>query len=195
MINLDGYVIRFDDVFINSDMDSLNQMAEFVYNLGAKVIYCISPLSHDMRNLLPSKDAQRIYPKIWNAISDYKEFYKVNLAGLPVVPTYVTRASHGLVHVDHRLLKRSAQEMSIVVSCSLSNSKIFVPPFNKWNKKTEKICKENKIKLIKFEDGWKCMEYNRFETSQKLWYIHHREFSIETFKKWFFENNEGINDE
>ena len=49
----------------------------------------------------------------------------------------------------------------------------------------EEICKENGIELIKFEDGWKCMEYNSYNENQNLWYLHHREFSVDSFKNWF----------
>lgn len=186
MINnkLAGFTVRFDDVCINANMEALNEMGHYAHSLGAEVIYCISPLVHDMSNFSSPAD-ERIYPKILNAASDYTKFYEVNKAGIPNIPDFVTRASHGLVHVDHRLLKKSAQEMSILVSCSLSKSKIFVPPFNKWNNKTEEVCKKHEITLIKFEDGWKCMEYNTFNPEQKLLYLHHREMSVEKFKSWF----------
>ena len=74
--------------------------------------------------------------------------------------------------------------MSILVSCALSKSKIFVPPFNKWDKNTESICQEHGIDLIKFEDGWLCAEYNKFDPSHDLWYIHNRAFKPGEFKKW-----------
>jgi D-lyxose ketol-isomerase len=74
--------------------------------------------------------------------------------------------------------------MSILVSASLVKAKIFIPPFNKWNKDTEDICRDSAIELVKFEDGWKCAEYNKFDPSQILWYLHHREFTSETFKRW-----------
>lgn len=179
-----GVTVRFDDVCSNCDMVSLNTMAQFANSLGMNVIYCISPLVHKMNDAV-GKDQQRIYPKILNAYSDYRAFYNVDIASVPVVPDFVTKASHGLVHVDHRLLKKSAQEISILVSCSLSKSNIFVPPFNKWNEDTETICKENDIELIKFENGWKCIEYNKFDSDHKLWYVHHREMSVQSFENWF----------
>jgi hypothetical protein len=184
MTDLTGYTIRFDDVCTNCDMESLNQMGTFAASLGANILYCISPLLHDMSKF-QGKDKQRIYPKIMNAYSDYRDFYKVDIASIPEIPIFATRASHGLIHVDHRLLDKSSQEMSILVSCSIAKSKIFVPPFNKWNKMTEQVCYENEIELIKFEDGWKCIEYNSFESDCKLWYIHHREMNVDNFKKWF----------
>ena len=82
-------------------------------------------------------------------------------------------------------LTKEQQEMSILISCSLVKAKVFIPPFNKWNIFTENICKEHDIDLVKFEDGWKCMEYNKYNGEQKLWYLHHREFTLNTFKEWF----------
>ena len=166
-------------------MEEANSMASIILNKhpDATVLYCISPCVNDMQ----SDDritSQRIFPKIYNAYSDYRIFYQLEKIGLPHIPDYVTNASHGLVHVDHRLLEYAAQEMSILVSCSLSQSKIFVPPFNKWNTNTEKICTENGIVLVKFEDGWLCAEYNQYDKSHELWYLHHREFTVDEFENW-----------
>jgi hypothetical protein len=88
------------------------------------------------------------------------------------------------VHVDHRLLHKCAQELSILVSCSLAKSSIFIPPFNKWNKDTEEVCKENHIELIKFEDGWLSMEHNEYKEDQQLWYLHARDFNFDKVKDW-----------
>ena len=98
-------------------------------------------------------------------------------------------ASHGLIHVDHRLMTKEAQELSILTSASLVKANVFIPPFNKWNKDTESICDEHGIELIKFEDGWLCMEYNSYDDNHDKWYLHAREFSIEKFKKYFDGRN------
>ena len=74
--------------------------------------------------------------------------------------------------------------MSIITSCALAKSSIFVPPFNKWDKNTEEICEENKIELVKFEDGWLCCEYNKYDSNHNLWYLHAREFTLKDFEKW-----------
>ena len=36
---------------------------------------------------------------------------------------------------------------------------------------------------MKFEDGWLCMEYNTFDEDHGLWYLHSREFTIQTFNQ------------
>jgi hypothetical protein len=178
-------IFRFDDICVNADMEAAIQFAEHIRMKipSAQVIFCISPLVHDMASE-NGVTSERIFPKILNAHSDYRKFYKVDNCGIPVFPDWITRAGHGLIHVDHRLLTKEAQELSVIASCSLAKASIFVPPFNKWNKNTEDICKEHGIKLVKFEDGWLCCEYNEYNPKHNLWYIHAREFTFKEFSKW-----------
>lgn len=180
-------IFRFDDVCINTDMGLIEKMTEFIYAeiKNSEVMYCISPLVHDMsyENI---KDKQRIFPKILNAYSDYKMYFNIDKLGLPEIKNKdIILASHGLIHVDHRLLTKEQQEMSILISCSLVKSKYFVPPFNKWDKNTEQICQDNNISLIKFEEGWLSMEHNCYYENHIKWYLHSREFEFENFKQWF----------
>lgn len=178
---------RFDDVCVNADMELINSITDFLFYKfeDCKIIYGISPLVHDMSYEKNKKEKQRIFPKIYNAYSDHLLFYGVELAGIPKTNPKVQLAGHGLVHVDHRLLTYECQEMSILISCSLVNSNIFIPPFNKWNKDTEYICEENNIELIKFENGWLCMEYNNYIEGHELWYLHAREFTLDKIIEWF----------
>jgi hypothetical protein len=181
---------RFDDININEDIQKTIRIADLIKSKiqNVRIIFCISPLVHDMAQA-SGKDKERIFPKILNAFSDYRVFYKVNKCGIPKFPNWIDRAGHGLVHVDHRLLNKEAQEMSILTSCSLAGASIFVPPFNKWNKHTEIICDQFNIELVKFEDGWRCCEYNAFNKEQDLWYLHAREFTYESFKHWIEDIN------
>jgi len=180
-------IFRFDDICINTNMKLANEMADFILDNipNSDVLWCISPLVHDMTHE-NEKHSQRIFPSILNAHSDYRLFFKVDKLGIPEIKNKkILTASHGLVHVDHRLMPRVQQEMSILISCSLAKSKVFVPPFNKWNKDTEDICIENGIQLVKFEDGWLSMEHNHYHVNHYKWYLHSREFNIENFSKWF----------
>tara|TARA_R110000744_G_scaffold70039_1_gene141863 strand:+ start:3396 stop:3950 length:555 start_codon:yes stop_codon:yes gene_type:complete len=178
-------IFRFDDICVNADMDLTIKFAEHIRDRipSAQVIFCISPLVHDMSSE-KGITAERIFPKIFNAHSDYRKFYKVDNCGIPVFPDWITRAGHGLIHVDHRLLTKEVQELSVMASCSLARASIFVPPFNKWNSNTEEVCKEHGIELVKFEDGWLCCEYNEYNPKHNLWYIHAREFTLKEFEKW-----------
>jgi hypothetical protein len=133
------------------------------------------------------KKQQRVFPQILSAYSDHTVFFaadKCCALKREDFPQYVSVASHGLVHVDHRLLSYDAQELSIVSSCALTGSHTFVPPFNKWNNHTEDVCNKHNIDLIKFEDGWRCIEYEPFALGQQLWYIHANNMSLEAVSAW-----------
>lgn len=179
---------RFDDVCINADMDNINKMSNFLIDKfpNCDVIWGVSPLVHNMDNY-KGKAKERIFPEIFNAMSDHRIFFNVDKAGIPEINLKIKTAGHGLIHVDHRLLTKSQQEMSILISANLVKSKIFIPPFNKWNKDTEEICKEHDIELVKFEDGWLSMEHNQFNSNHNKWYLHSREFTFEQFKEYFDE--------
>lgn len=179
-------IFRFDDVCVNCNMETVNLMTDYILKNvpESDVIWGISPLVHDMKGET-GKHQERVYPKIFNALSDIKVFLKPQIAGVPQLRNDIVTAGHGLIHIDHRLLTPEQQEMSILISCSLANASVFIPPFNKWNVHTELICTENNIKLIKFENGWKCMEYNKYNPEHALWYIHSREMTYENFVNWF----------
>ena len=172
-------VFRFDDICINSQMSEVNKITGYLLDrFDCEVIWAVSPL-------VSEGVQERVFPKILGAYSDVRAFYFPDLCGVPEYREDVTIATHGLIHADHRLLTKEAQEMSILVSSSLvGNAKIFVPPFNKWNKDTETICKEWNIELIKFEDGWLSMEHNPYMESQDKWYLHHRDMNLDAIREW-----------
>jgi len=173
-------IFRFDDISANTDMQKTNELAELIRSeLKTEIWYCISPLCNSSE-----KNNGRIYPRYWNALSDCREYYKMDIAEIPQCPRFAKIANHGLVHIDHRLLDYDRQEMSIVISANLTNSCIFVPPFNKWNEDTIKICDSHGYELIKFEDGWRSAEYEPFDGSNDKWYLHPRNFTNESFLKW-----------
>lgn len=179
-------IFRFDDICINADLDLVQRMTDFIFEQSPtnRVMYGVSPLVHRMRTGDKVKD-QRIFPEILNAMSDYRNFFKVELAGIPALDHRAVKAGHGLIHVDHRLLTKEVQELSIVASCSLVGADTFIPPFNKWNKDTERVCDNHGIYLVKFEDGWKSMEHNVIDWSHQYWYLHSREWTFEKFTQWF----------
>lgn len=178
-------ILRFDDVSINSDLHNLYGITDVFRGKypEAQILYAISPLVHDCASET-GKHCQRVYPRLFNAFSDWKRFLRPDFVGVPILRKDVTNASHGLIHCDHRLLNRDQQEISILISCSLVRSNIFIPPYNKWNQVTEDICKANNIILIKFEDGWLSMEHNEFDENHSKWYLHDREFSVKSFSDY-----------
>lgn len=173
---------RMDDVSCNSVMSEVNDIAFYLKTRfpECRIIYGISPLVFSI-----SGHNQRVFPKILTAQSDHKEFFKADKMGIPGdIPDYVEKASHGLFHVDMRLLRYECQEMSILASCSLVGTSLFVPPFNKWNGLTEDICRIHKIGLIKFEEGWRSLEHEPYDPEHKLWYFHHWAFGLDKVKNW-----------
>ena len=173
---------RFDDVCINADMELLHQMAEYLYNrfTGCEVIWAISPIVED-------DCGQRVFDKLNNAYSDFSVFYlNARTMGIPLIKEpRITKAAHGLLHIDHRLLDYGAQEMSIVTSCSLTGADIFVPPFSKWNKDTIDVCQKHNISLIRFEEGWRCGEHELYYDTLRKLYFHSREWTLDNFKNYF----------
>lgn len=183
---------RFDDISVNTDEPKLREMLRALVRdyPSCALLLGVSPFVHDMSNL-EGKKQERTFPEILNAYSDHRVFYKVQRAG---VPAFLNRqsgfrrefprlrlAGHGLVHVDHRLLSRETQELSILTSCSLLGASVFVPPFNKYNADTQAICREHAIDLIKFEDGWRHMVYYQVCDDDDRYYLHTHDFTLEEF--------------
>lgn len=179
---------------MNTDADKLKAMIDHLDSKysGSKFLLGVSPLVCDMSNFEPGDPrCERIFPSIFNAYSDHRRFYAVDKCGLPsvvadLVQTYRTRielAGHGLIHVDHRLLAKSVQELSIIASCNLIGAKTFIPPFNKWNQDTVEVCDESGIRLIKFEDGWRHLGYEKITSNHDNYYFHTHDFkTLEDFK-------------
>lgn len=198
---------RVDDVSLNTDLARLQAIVRAVRERlpRARFLFTISPLVHDLSSE-PEAERGRIFPKILNAHSDHRVFFRVDRAGIPDITTEcnqamffaedpekyplfhkidgITYASHGLLHVDHRLLDRGQQEMSILISCSLAKSKVFVPPFNKWNRDTEEICREHGIELVKWEDGWRHAGHNGFDPSHDRYYLHEHDTDATRIGAW-----------
>lgn len=171
---------RFDDVCINSDLEHIYKITDLILEKypDSRIIYAVSLITD-------SNVGQRVFDKIKNAHSDHSIYYMANQIGFPKLNiSNITIASHGLFHVDHRLISFDAQEMSILGSCTLLGADTFVPPFNKWNSDTEKVCNKHNINLVKFEEGWKCMEYQNYNGYSHLWYLHAHEMTIKQVEEW-----------
>lgn len=189
-MNLDKFsessntVLRIDDISVNISYERLEFLLKKAKDKfpDLTILLAVSPAVFNMKDRDGENATERIFPSILNAFSDQRVFYKVEKIGLPdwlndISESYGARlASHGLIHVDHRLLEFSAQEMSILTSTSLLGSEIFVPPFNKYNKDTLQICHDNDIELIKWEDGWKHLSYQHFKDDGSKYYMHLHDF-------------------
>lgn len=175
---------RFDDVSCNSNMVLHHQMTDYLFERfpGCEIIWAISPIVHATQ-----KESGRVFPKVWNAMSDNRVHYRLNHTCNVIPHPKVKVATHGLIHCDHRLMDIGAQELSIILSASLTGANMFVPPFNKYSRITEEICAEQGIELVKWEDGWASMEHNEHNRDHQYWYLHAREWTMDRLKKWFDE--------
>jgi hypothetical protein len=182
------YHFRIDDVSVNTDALKLSGMVKFLRDKmpECRIMVSVSPMVFDMsacENLLMR---ERVFPAMWHTRSDFREFYKMNKVGLPsfldvLRKTDVEVASHGMIHVDHRLLKRSAQEMSILTSCALLNTAYFVPPFHKFDRRTEKICVDHRIMIVRYDQSFTHLAYHPFDGRKTSYYFHTHDFTYEDF--------------
>jgi hypothetical protein len=124
----------------------------------------VSPISKE-------NDNGSVYPDPPFKHRDRNFFYESDRVFIPS-PVPGTMVSHGLLHCDHSQLQFDAQEMSIVTSCNLLKTNIFVPPFNRYNDTTEAVCRINNIDLVRYEEGWRNMDKEPFDPAHKLWYFH-----------------------
>ena len=177
---------RIDDCSVNTDLGSLGLKVRLLRERvpGCQFIFAISPLVYTMHD---TATPERVFPAHWKPRSDHRVFYDVNRCGLPdlrdLLATGDRLATHGLVHVDHRLLSREAQELSIVVSSRLANAYLFVPPFNYWNADTEAICCDYNLVLVKYEDGWQHLHHAPW-TANTRYYFHPHDTTLADLEAW-----------
>jgi hypothetical protein len=167
-------------------MQNLNALAEILHveAPSAHVQYAISIFCNDVAELAPPLD-EFVFQPIFKAYSEHYAFYKVDKMGIPaVIPAFVQKTSHGLIHGDHRLLSYGTQELSIVTSCSLLDTNVFAPPFNKYNDDTVRVCMQHGVQLQRFSDGWRSAEHNHFDPNIQRWYLHSREWDEGKLKAW-----------
>ncbi len=146
----------------------------------------VSPMVFNMSTCEDPLMRERVFPAMWHTRSDFREFYRMNKVGVPTCLEKLRRdnveiASHGMIHVDHRLLKRSAQEMSILASCALLNTAYFVPPFHKFDERTEAICKEHRIMIVRYDQSFTHLGYHPFDGRKTHYYFHTHDFTYEDF--------------
>jgi len=176
-----GSVIRIDDISIQTDPQRLSR---FLNNLKTKhsETQILLAVSVGIIDTPETVDSERVFPPILNAMSDYRNFFRLTQIGIPSwLPQIVNEfgcqlGSHGLIHVDHRLMGKEAQELSIVTSTSVLKTDIFVPPFNKYNKDTIDVCAEHEISPVIWENGWKHLGYQEFKGDVGKYYLHMHDF-------------------
>ncbi len=160
-------LFRNDDINPNVRLEIVDRYYDIIHSLfpNADIISCVTLFGRE--NYKGS-----IYPETPFKDKPLDFFYNVNKF-ISEVHTYPNTqiASHGLFHVDSTKLDYQAQEMNILSSCYYLKTKMFVPPFNRYNAITEEICHKNGITLVK-PDSWKSLEYEQFDMEHTNWYFH-----------------------
>lgn len=195
------YTFRFDDVSVNTDWNKLDSMVRFLSSTfkadQLRIIFAVSPAVYDMRECEKTLDRERTFHAILHTESDFRAFYRVERVGIPVLLDQYRKlgveiAGHGMVHVDHRLLSRGAQELSILMSCALLKTTVFIPPFHKWNRKTAEICAEHSITLVKYDRSWRHLLYHPFDHRNPNYYVHTHDFHYQDFCARFTPEGLGV---
>jgi len=183
-------VIRIDDISIRTDVNRLSNFLDYLKSNhpNTKILLAVSVGVIDALEIIGS---ERVFPPILNAMSDHRNYFRLNSIGVPEwLPEIVSKfdcevGSHGLVHVDHRLLDKEAQILSVMTSLSILKSHIFVPPFNKYNIETIELCRELGYKIVIWEDGWNHLSYQKFDGNNGKYYLHMHDFDdVELFAKF-----------
>jgi hypothetical protein len=172
-------IFRIDDVSVNTDIDKLEVTIQTILNSypTADIMLAISLIVFD-------REDERMNDGKLNVLSDHRVFYKGSKLGMPDLGRFkffsgVSLASHGFLHVDHRLLGVELQEWNIVQSCAIICPEIpvFVPPRHKWDYGVEEVCEEHDIELIKVEDGWEHLKYKDERPGTSKYYFHTYDFN------------------
>jgi len=174
-----GLIFRNDDVNMNSDFIEMDEMYRMIRKSfpTSEIWSCVTIFSR-------GNAKGTVYPTVPFKDKPFNYFLEVDrVCDQYRAPDYVKVVSHGLWHLNHSKINPELQEASIVTSCNLLDTATFVPPFNAWNKDTDKICKKHDIELVKFEDGWKSLEHNAFDPRHKKWYFHSWNFNPEKLAK------------
>lgn len=173
-------IFRNDDVNPNTRQNDLSEAYATIHRIfpQAEIWSAVTVFSDFNQN-------GSVYKEVPFKDKDVNWFYKNTQAAVinHRVSDYFKVASHGLFHIDHSQVSRETQEMSILGSCAYLNTKIFVPPFNRWNQDTLDICFDNDIEIN--ADGWLSMEHNPFDIEHKMWYMHSWRWTAPKLKVYF----------
>lgn len=175
-VSSEKIIFRCDDVSPNTDMFELNRIYLYLNETFNCEFWSVVSM------LGKRTDEGSVYPGAPFKEKERDFFYDVNSL-ISRISYPGTVVSHGLLHMDHSKLQFDAQEMSIVTSCNFLGANTFVPPFNRYNETTEAVCRINGINLVKYGEGWKCLDREDFDPSHKLWYFHPWRFNLESFKE------------
>ena len=179
-------IFRNDDICSNTNLMRLREMYEVIKQehpavriISGVTLFSSGGTKGSIYDDIPFKDK----PTNW--------FYGVDsfIKDISRVPGEI--ASHGLLHVDHSKISRDAQEMSILTSCNYLGTNLFIPPFNKFNADTVRICLNNNITIFNSKK-WKSIEFEPFNTDHEYWYFHSWRYDKDTLRKAISVNSGNV---
>lgn len=173
---------RNDDVNPNSNLDDIREMYKTLKELVPNVkIYTAV-------NILAKKnDSGRPYPPMYFKnvdINDVDMVWNLETKGLENI------ISHGLAHFDHRHSSEELQKFSILTSCKLLNTKIFIAPFTRVSNYTKAMCKENKIDMWN-RQRWENFDNKPMDLTKSHFLMHSWKFTPETFREKLLKDLEA----
>ena len=147
-------IIRCDDVFVDSDVKALDAIWSIITGFGFKHIIAVTPQGrgdtiHHMKPLKRGNSWIREATGT-HCIFDNRELVEL----LQLYQQLGARlAIHGLTHIDYRQLTYGKQLEELTLAKGIMNAlfgeiKYFVPPFNKYNEDTIKVCDSLGLEII-----------------------------------------------
>lgn len=168
-------IFRNDDVNPNSNIEDIKKIYALIkqYVPDAKIYSAINIFAK-------TSDNGSAYQQIVHNEIDFKDVDKMfDFSQLPFLENII---SHGVWHLDHKHTDPEVQLYSIVSSCRLLNTNIFIPPFWRWNATTQQICRKNNIKLW-VNEPWVNLDDQPFDPSHKFYLLHSWKHTPESFEQ------------
>jgi hypothetical protein len=168
-------IFRNDDVNPNTPIDEVREIYDIIkeYFPDSEIYSCVNIFAKTSDN----KSAYPVIPMKEINFQDVDKIFNFNHLG-----KLENIVSHGLFHLDHKTASRDLQEFSIISSCKLLNTDVFIPPFWRWNQETAALCKEHNIKLWVDED-WVNIERLPVDKTHTHYLFHSWRFTPETFRQ------------
>ena len=176
-------IFRLDDISPNTNLAELEQQVSLLRDYGQVILGV---------NLFSKRNEEgSVYPSPPFRSRPQEYFYDVNQImslssiGLLISMEGVLVASHGMIHARHDELHRDAIEMSILTSCNILRTRIFIPPFNLISPDVESVCAENAISLVRNDEKttWRSLETENLDRSHEHWYFHPWRVSLNRLKE------------
>ena len=184
LVDAEAVVIRNDDVSMASDFDDIDKIYSIIREKipNAEIWTAVTVFSQgeygsiyeDLPLVGKTKSFLYDVDRAWLTLGKNAKEFDDGLGKI---------VSHGLIHIDHTRLSYDATLMSMLVSCRMLNTRVFVPPFGRINGNVMQVAVEHNIEIeASFPLGrWKSIEFNDFDPKHEKWYFHSWRFTPDSF--------------